>query len=62
MTEFTQAQIATWVAYEAVRERGRYNMYDPRALQATGLTRDEYVFVMDNFDALKQAATAMGAA
>lgn len=57
MTEFTQAQIATWVAYEAVRAEGDYNMFDPRARQLTGLTKDEYTFVMTNFSALKAAAT-----
>lgn len=55
MTTFTQAQLATWVAYEAVREAGHYNMFDGRARQATGLTQEEYSFVMKNFSKLKAA-------
>ena len=56
MKTFTLIQLAHWRAYERVRSSGRYNMYDPRARQAASLTEDEYVFVMDNFDELRQAA------
>ena len=59
MTKFTQSQIATWVAYEAVREEGRYNMFDPRARQLTGLTKDEYTFVRTNYVDLREAATKL---
>lgn len=62
MSKFTQPQIATWVAYEAVRASGEFNMWDQRARLATGLTHDEYNFVRENFNALKEAATVMGEA
>lgn len=54
--KFTKEQLSDWRAYERVRKGGRYNMFDPRARQATGLDSRDYVFVMDNFSALKVAA------
>jgi hypothetical protein len=39
-------------AYEKVRVRGRWNMYDPRAQRATGLTDKEYMAVLSNYEAL----------
>jgi len=54
--KFTEQQIKDWRAYEKVRAGGRWNMFFPQARAATGLTSDEYSFVMDNFDALKKAA------
>ena len=57
-TEFTQSQLATWVAYEAVRAEGEYNMLDQRARIAAGLTIEEYNFVRINYSALKNAVIA----
>ena len=54
--DFTKEQIANWEAYEEVRKGGRYNMYDPNARSLTGLTREEYSFVMKHFSELKEAA------
>jgi hypothetical protein len=54
--EFTAEQIANWRKYERVRAAGRYNMFDPRALNATRLTEDEYVFVMRNYEKLRETA------
>jgi len=59
-TNFTAEQLENWVAYEAVRKGGRWNMFDPNARAATGLDRDEYTFVMRNFSALKAAAESHG--
>ena len=56
MNEFTPQQIAYWRAYEKVRKGGRYNMFDPRAAQLAGLGRSDMMFVMKNYDALKDAA------
>lgn len=51
---FTKEQIANYKAYERVRASCRYNMYDPRARQAASLTKEEYSFVMQNFEALQE--------
>ena len=53
--EFTKIQLADWRAYEKVRAGGRFNMFDPRARRATGLSDERYIFVMLNFLALKEA-------
>lgn len=64
ITEFTAQQLDDWQAFEDVRAGGRYNMFDPRARHATGLSEEEYRFVMRNFSPLKAAveAKAMGGA
>ena len=51
--DFTFIQMRHFATYEKVRERGRFNMFDPRAHSATGLDPDEYVFVIDNYVALR---------
>ena len=43
-----------FLAYEKVRQSGKYNMYDPRAKQKTRLTAEEYMFVMRNYSALAE--------
>lgn len=55
--KFTPQQLADWKAYERVRQGGRWNMFDPRARNATRLSREEYSFVMDNYAELKLACT-----
>ena len=55
MTLFTEKQLKQYAAYERVRQSGGYNMFDPRARQETGLTKEDYAFVMDNFTALRDA-------
>lgn len=55
---FTQQQRDNWAAYEKVRLRGRFNMFDPKARQLTGLGRDEYLFVMENYVALRDSINA----
>ena len=52
-TKFTPDQIQNYLTYEDVRSRGAYNMYDPRARQITGLSREDYIFVMKNYLALE---------
>ena len=54
---FTQEQLAMYEAYEEVRAGGQYNMFDPRARRAAGLTEDEYLFVMENFSELRAVHT-----
>ena len=51
--KFTPEQVADYVDYERVRKTSRYNMFDPRARQSTGMTEDTYLFVIENFAALR---------
>lgn len=53
MKQFTQEQLNNFNAYRNVQMRGKYNMFDSRAIDATNLTKDEYAFVMDNYGELK---------
>lgn len=55
--DFTEDQLSDWRKFEEVRKGGKWNMYDPQARAATGLTGDEYSFVMRNYSKLKAAAT-----
>lgn len=56
--EFTKQQIEAWRSYERVRQRGAYNMFDPRARKAARLSQEDYLFCMKHFSALKDAANA----
>lgn len=58
MKSFTQEQIAQWRNYEEVRSEGAFNMWSPQAIEATGLKKKDYLFVMTNFTDLKKAAEA----
>jgi len=53
---FTDKQMKDFIAYRKVQLGGKYNMFDPRATRATGLSESEYVFVMKNYTALREAA------
>jgi hypothetical protein len=55
---FTTEQLLYFEAYEQVRESAEYNMFDPRAAQAAGLNKDQHIFVMENYTALKLAFQA----
>jgi len=52
---FTDQDILDWKEYENVRASGAFNMWTPQARAETGLTRERYLFVMQNFTALKEA-------
>ena len=54
--KFTFMQIANWRRYEKVRLGGRWNMFFPQARAATGLTPEEYLFCIENYNELKEAA------
>ncbi|MBK7186614.1 MAG: hypothetical protein IPH85_11980 [Ignavibacteria bacterium] len=58
--EFTDQQLKNFKKYVRVQMGGRYNMFDPRAVAATGMDRDEYLFVMENYSALKEASEKKG--
>ncbi len=55
---FTPQQIAYFRRYEAVRQAGKYNMFSPQAMQLVGGTRQDYMFVLSNYAALKVASEA----
>jgi len=56
MTKFTKRQISDWEIYEKVRQGGRFNMFDPNARRLTGLSRERYMFALENYSELKEAA------
>lgn len=39
-------------SYEKVRKCGRWNMFDPAARRATGLERDTYIGIIQNYEEL----------
>lgn len=53
---FTPKQLADFEAYVRVQKSNRFNMLDPRAAVQAGLSRDQMVFVMENYKALAKAA------
>jgi len=55
VNEFTFEQLAQFRRYERVRLGGPFNMFDPRARALTGLTREQYSFVMNNYSELRDA-------
>jgi hypothetical protein len=58
---YTNKQINNYKSYEIIRRSGAYNMFSPQARLSTGLTKEEYLFVMDNYSELKEAAEAFDA-
>jgi hypothetical protein len=60
-TTFNKEQIKNYKSYEIIRKSGAYNMFSPQARLSTGLTKDEYLFVMENYSELKDATEAVNA-
>lgn len=58
--KFTSQQLADFKAYEDVRSEGRFNMFDENARILTGLSKEEYLFVMKNYVHLRAAIEANG--
>ena len=58
MKEFTFIELANFRKYEEVRENGLYNMFSPQAQESTGLTENEYIFVMENYTGLRALHSA----
>ena len=59
--QFTDEQINHFRQYERVRRSGLYNMWDFKAVIATGLTQEQYFFVMGSYGPLSQQAQALAA-
>jgi hypothetical protein len=56
---FTANQLANFKAYRKVQMGGEYNMFDPRAVSASGLSESEYFFVLKNYVRLREAEEAV---
>lgn len=54
-SKFTKQQLNDWKRYEAVRQSGKCNMWFPEARKATGLPDNRYIFVLKNYEALRDA-------
>lgn len=52
----TREQIEDWHSYEYVRKRGYFNMFDPRAREMTGLSKEQYMYCLKNYTSLKEQA------
>jgi hypothetical protein len=57
MSKHTQQQIADWELYEEVRQKGRFNMFSPNARALTGLSKEDYLYCIENYTSLKEQAT-----
>ncbi|MDR1563908.1 MAG: hypothetical protein LBS74_03015 [Oscillospiraceae bacterium] len=54
---FTERQINNFEKYERVRRSGQINMWDAtNGCKLSGLTLDEYLFVIQNYNELEKAA------
>jgi hypothetical protein len=49
VNKYSDEVINDWKRYERVRLGGAFNMFDPRAREATGLTSDRYVFILKHY-------------
>ena len=41
-----------WEAYRIIQKMGFYNMLSPEAVRDSGLDKDTYLFIMENYDEL----------
>jgi len=55
-TDFTERQIEAWKEFEEVRQSGVVNMMSPQVRDLCDITRDEHLFIIENYSALKEAA------
>lgn len=52
--EYNNEQLKSmYNAYEDVRLSGEYNMFDPNARIMSGLSMEEYVYVMNHYSELR---------
>lgn len=49
ITKYSDRDIIDWRIYERVRSRGTYNMFDLRARELTGLSKDRYNYILGNY-------------
>lgn len=55
---FTPQQLEDWHAYERVRTLGLFNMFSSEARTCSCLSKADYIFVLKNYSALREAANA----
>lgn len=53
---FDPTQMKHYQRYEEVRAEGSFNMWSYYAQLATGLTDEQYIFVMNNYTEMKEQA------
>jgi len=53
INRYSDRDIVDWHTYERVRLTGYYNMFDPRAREMTGLTRERYIFILENYSGIQ---------
>ena len=51
MSNVTKGQ---FLQYKAVQESGAYNMFDPRAKEASGLDNETYIEIIRNYEELEE--------
>jgi hypothetical protein len=51
--KYSDRDIVDWRSYERVRLTGKFNMFDPRAIDMTGLTRERYIFIMEHYNQIQ---------
>lgn len=51
--KYSDKDISDWRLYERVRLLGKFNMYDPRAIDMTQLTRERYIFIMEHYNEIR---------
>ncbi len=54
--QFSQYQIKNWRAFEAIRQSGAFNMFDPRARALSDMSPAEWVYCMEHYAELKSQA------
>ena len=52
-THYTERDIIDWRVYERIRSGGLYNMFDKRAIHATGLSSDRYIYILENYSKIQ---------
>lgn len=52
---YSENQIRNWEEFETIRQSGVFNMFDSRARGATLMSKSEWLFCMDHYDALRNA-------
>lgn len=57
--EFTEKQLNDWRSFELLRLDRKYNMMHPEVATELGLTRDEHLFILENYGPLKVAYEAI---
>ena len=53
INRYSDRDIVDWRTYERVRLTGHYNMFDPRVREMTGLTRERYIFILENYSGIQ---------